>query len=218
MSIAGTASFGDQTMTLSGDGMSNLAANQGSMRMRVTAAGKTSELEMVYDGLVFYMTSELFRDALPGGAKWMKLDLKKSSAALGLDTSSFETANPAGTLESLRASGKVTKVGQDLVRGVSTTHYRVIVDPSKVKGSSKVAQAYDLESTPIDVWIDAQSRVRRTKIGYSYTPSGQDRISQEFTIDMYRYGAPVTIEIPAENDVFDATDVASQQIQKDLQK
>ena len=119
------------------------------------------------------MCSSDLAGKLPGGARWMKLDLGRVGQALGFDLQQLTggQANPAQFLEFLKASGgSVSAVGQEMVRGVGTTRYRGTLDLNKALGvlpsSSRDAlrsaiSKMGLSSLPVEVWVDAHKLVRR---------------------------------------------------------
>src|SRR5438034_1033898 len=68
---------------------------------------------------------------LPGGARWMKVDLKQLGGVAGIDVQSLTSgeSNPAQFLEYLRAhGGSVHTVGSAMLNGVHTTRYQGSID------------------------------------------------------------------------------------------
>ncbi len=82
--------------------------------------------------------------------------------------------SPVDTLSSLRASGKgLQRVGSERVRGVATTHYRIV-------GTRP----------PIDIWVDDHDLLRRLRWTHG-------RAHQTDTMEVYGYGEPVSITVPS---------------------
>jgi hypothetical protein len=65
----------------------------------------------------------------------------------------------------------------------------------------------------MDVWIDGDQRVRRMTWKQSMRQGPVD-VKMEITAEYVRFGVPVDIDLPGEADVFDATELALQQMQQ----
>src|SRR5262249_54025748 len=92
------------------------------------------QMEEIFKSSTIYVGSTLFAGKLPGGARWMRLDLSRLGQALGLNLEQLAggQSNPAQFLEYLKASGGAVAVaGQEPVRGVETTRYRGAIDLQK---------------------------------------------------------------------------------------
>jgi hypothetical protein len=176
--------------------------------------------QQVYLRLPGSLTSKL-----PGGKPWLAIDLGKLQR-LGLGLSSFANAasvDPSQFLRYLRAaSGKVTRVGTEKVRGVETTHYQATLDlghyPALVSAAQReqarlgVAALEQLgapSKLPVDVWIDGQHLVRRESYSMSETPTGSGPFTVEGTIDLYDYGKAPPITPPSADQVQTVTNATS---------
>jgi len=62
-----------------------------------------------------------------------------------------------------------------------------------------------MPTVPVDAWIGSDGLVHRIHVSY-----GLEKSRLGLTIDMYDYGAHVTIAAPPSSDVFDATQLAQQ--------
>lgn len=145
---------------------------------------------MAATGTHIYISSELF-GALPGGRKWMGLDLPSnsspgSSSPLGADDSAEQG------FEMLEEAGDVRRVGQEKILGVETTRYRGTLNPSDGESSGGHPQ--------IEAWIDRQERVRRVRIVGSAS-----RSNVAMTMDFFDFGKVPPITMPAPSEVFDAS-------------
>src|SRR5689334_6226348 len=100
------------SLTLSGHGQFNFSAHEGSLALTLSglpasAQAKlgTSSLEMneLFKAGSVYVGSPLFTGKLPGGARWVRLDLARVGGALGLDPSSLMSgsADPSQFLQYL---------------------------------------------------------------------------------------------------------------------
>jgi hypothetical protein len=65
----------------------------------------------------------------------------------------------------------------------------------------------------MDVWIDDDERVRRMEWRQSVAKGLEPAT---FVAEYVRFGVPVDIDIPDDDEVFDATDLAVQEIEDEL--
>jgi len=174
------------------------------------------QMNMVTEGTTMYMSSRKFGE-LPDGAKWMKLDL-----GFAQESESLVPANPdaTGELELLEAvSDDIEKLGKETIRGVETTHYRGTVAVSKQAdrlrdvGAEELAERSEKESSPmaVEAWIDGRGLMRRMKIAQT-SPQVESDLTSTVTVrmDFFDFGIEPMIEIPASDEVFDATSLAEQ--------
>jgi hypothetical protein len=210
------------TVTMTGGGYFNYLAREG--KMSLTLTGRSSALgsaaaptiEEIYKGGDVYIGSSLFAGRLPGGAKWMKLDVARVAQAAGIDPSQLlgGQSNPAEFLEYLKASGSsVTNVGTESVRGVPTTHYRGTVELGRVAGVlsganrnavQKALAQLGASSLPVDVWVDSHKLVRRLGITLS-APAGGQNLQMQMEMELFSFGATPTVTAPSAAETFDAT-------------
>jgi hypothetical protein len=163
---------------------------------------------------VVYVQLGALASHLPGGKHWISLDVSKLGKSAGLDLGKLLSGSelqPGDLLSMLEAEGAtVQKLGPATVDGSATTHYRVTIDVAKAlqaKGltspllAGAVAQ---MPTVPEDVWIGQDGLVHRIRI------QSQSPLRFGMTMDLYDYGANVTIAAPPGSDVFDATALAEQ--------
>lgn len=166
---------------------------------------------------VVYMGGSLAK-RLPHGKQWVKLDVTKLGKSAGLDLGqllSGSQVQPTDLLSMLEAEGaKIQSLGSATVDGATTTHYRITIDPTKAlqdKGLTSpllAGMASQLPtSLPVDAWIGKDGLVHRVQIAVGLAQSHVD-----MTMDLYDYGAQVTIAAPPSDSVFDATALAQQGI------
>ncbi len=179
----------------------------------------SKQVTMLIDYPDLYMNAP-FLSAAFAGKSWVKIDLSSvaSSAGLGSLTSSAGNVDPSQFLNYLRASsGGVTTVGTETINGVTTTHYRATIELDKVVSrlpASEQAAATSaiatleketgLTSLPIDVWIDAQHRVRRESFTLTIkTAAATSTVA--VTIDFLSFGPTPAITPPPSDQVYDLT-------------
>ncbi len=220
------------SVTIGGSGFFNYKSHEGSLELTLSGLPESAAAGIGSGGLQIqeliaandiYVGSSLFAGKLPGGAHWIKIDLGRAGQAIGLDPQQLLSgqSNPAQLLDYLKASsGSVTKVGTDLVRGVSCTHYRGAIDLAKLADASPAAQRakvraalqkliaqFGSQQLPVDVWVDGKGLVRRISLSMSLPVSGQT-VSSQILIELFDFGPTPTVTVPAASDVYDATQAA----------
>ena len=164
---------------------------------------------------VVYVGLGALASQIPGGKHWAELDVSKLGKAAGVDLGKLLSGSqmqPSDLLSMLKAEGaKIQSLGPATIDGTATTRYHVTVDMAKAlqaKGLTSpllAGMAAQMPKVPEDVWVGKDGLVRR--IGLSLgLPQGH----MKMTMDMYDYGADVTIAAPPSSDVFDATAFAQQ--------
>jgi hypothetical protein len=219
-SISGHGSFDQQQRAV--DMTASLAGIPG-----LGTGGATLRMVMVYPHM--YMKAPFLSARLPGGKPWIGFDLEQAAKASGLGALSSlgQEDNPGQELQYLRASsGDVTVVGHETLDGVPTTHYHASIEVSRILARLPASQQSATRrllsrvgsKLPVDVWVDAQSRVRRVRSAYTIgLPSGPEggaaggrAVTSTVTMNITRYGSVPTISAPPASEVFDATSLVSQ--------
>jgi hypothetical protein len=164
---------------------------------------------------VIYMRIPFLASQLPGGQQWVKIDVSKLGKSAGVDLDRLMSGSqlqPTDLLSALKAEGAtVHKLGSATVDGTAATRYRVTLDMAKVLKSKGLTSplfgraAAQMKSMNANVWIGSDGLLRRMAFVYA-VPQGGPRIAM--TMDMYDYGAHVTIAAPPSSQVFDATQLA----------
>jgi hypothetical protein len=162
---------------------------------------------------------------LAGGKPWVRVDRGALQALAGsqLGVSGLGTTlDFTSFLAWLRGvSGQITTLGNERINGTPTTHYRAQVDLSRVAAimgadandASALTQAVG-RTLPMDVWIDAQGRLRQLKVSLDLntlhtpqgvtlpTPAGGTAV---LTVDLWNFGVTVHPVPPPANQVSDAS-------------
>jgi hypothetical protein len=184
------------------------------------------EIFLEQDGdYVLYVRLGLLSSQLPGGERWVKLDISKLGKAAGVDLEQLLSGSqlqPSDVLSLLMSNdAKVRKLGPATVGGAVTTHYRVTVDVAKALQETGIASplvagtAAKLPALPADVWIGKDGLVRRVHVSYGVAHSGK-RVHVAMTINLVDHGAHVSITAPPSSSVFDATQLAEMGIGSSL--
>ena len=227
ITMTGSITVAGETVPMEGGGVMDNTAKSARMTITVKVPGKgTTELEELLKWPEIYMTSPLFKGQLPHGAKWLKIDLARTSKAMGVDLNSIQ--NPGGNATDMLRwlkSAKSKKVGSETIRGVRTTHYRSTIDlveAAKQSGDAQARQSIErlqqvtgVKTLPADVWIDGKNRVRREHMGWSqrFTPNGPSG-TIDMTMDFVKFGVTLALDIPSGDDVYDGTDEAARELAK----
>lgn len=232
LSVQVSANALPSPFTMSGTGFFNYRTHEGMLSFDLAGLpaaatanlpGGTLHMEELFKSSTVYVGSPLFAGKLPGGAKWMKIDISRVGQAFGFDVQQLAggQTNPAQFLEYLKASGGgVTAVGHDTIRGVPTTHYRGVIDlnkladvlPAASRDQARAALAKLVTQTgssgiPVDVWVDSHKLVRRMRMALGVSTGGQ-QAQVQLSIDLFDFGATTTVAAPPQGEVFDATGAA----------
>ena len=186
-------------------------------------------LTEIIDGTVFYMHFPLLARSGGNGKEWLKIDLASTNsdlgAVLGSGGGGAFGSDPSSFLQFLEGAGKVTKVGEEDVRGVKTTHLSGSYTLKDALSSlpedrrEKVEKAFEGlgvptsaedQEIPFDAWVGDDGLVRRlqTSIDPSAFTASQTSTTGKvsFSIEFFDFGMPTDITVPADDEV---TDLAS---------
>ncbi len=202
--IAATTTVAGSRATITGSGMQR--GSEARLSLRVGGQGtRPVRMDAVLleeaGSYVMYMRSPLFASQLPRGKSWIRLDLSRQTASLGVDFSSLvSTSQTFAPLEKGMVSTK--RKGRAVVAGRPTTQYRAIID---VKRAARLVPAYGkqvaaiqratgitLGRVPYDVWVAGDGRIRQVR--YT-TPTVQNGKTVQ-TMTFLAFNEPVKIEAP----------------------
>lgn len=190
-------------------------------RARVTMStslpnGKSLRIESVTDRRTVYVRSPIMARTLPGGKQWLG-----TKPYLGNDpeTALAGAGDLRQQLEMLQATGgEVETVGEETVRGVSTTHYRSTIDLRRAAaqfrqageaGTARVIErlAEQADSTiPVEVWVDDDGVVRRMHIVETIPgEDGKPSLEMDMRIDLFDFGIEPKVALPPPGRVLDTT-------------
>ncbi|MET7732123.1 hypothetical protein ABZT02_12240 [Streptomyces sp. NPDC005402] len=217
--LATTVAAGGDSETITGSGVLDL--QDGTSRMRMGQGGRQLEQRIVNQ--VLYQKPPEASGQLPAGKTWMKIDLQRLNASQG--TGGPAMSDPASSFAYTKSLSEkdVRKVGDESVNGVSTTHYRVDLDLSKLAGGDS-AQERKLraqlgDSVPVDLWIDEDGLTRRQQIRMTVKDTAQSggagasarQAQAKVVMDFSGFGTDVDVAAPPRSDTVDVTDKVSRQ-------
>lgn len=155
-----------------------------------------SVVETIIDG-----TRTFERPAGSPGAKWREASIRPPGAETGP-----AHIDPRGFLRWIESTAEeVTRVGTEVRDGVSTTRYRAILDPEKVQaatGTPELPEGSEVRFDPMDVWVDAQGRLREVAFGTTSTIGGLESTVRG-SMRLFDFGVPVDVEVPTGAEVTD---------------
>jgi hypothetical protein len=208
-----TTTLGGRTAaTMTGSGVQRGSSVKLTLRQRVGAQLVTIDAVLQSEGgsQVMYMRSPVFAAQLPAGKSWLRIDLTKQAAGVGVDLSGvYNAAETFAPLEHGIVS--VKRVGRQAVAGAPATHYRAIIDPQRaaraVPAYGKQVAAVEratgvkLGRSPYDVWVGADGRIRQMRFT-TPTVAGGARGTSTQTITFLSFNRPVSISAPPRAQVF----------------
>lgn len=221
-SVRATIEGGPAAGTMTGEGV--FAGRKGTMAMDLSGLGgggafTDGKMEVVFDGLVFYLKfPPAITQTLPGGKPWIKMDLAALGKQQGIDFEQLMQLNQGDPSQSLdylgAASDDFRTVGTERVRGAETTHYEGTVDLEKLTAQAperaresyrRIVELSGTSEMPMDAWLDGDGLVRRLQ--YEQPLPGQKGASALTTIELYDFGVEVDVQPPPADDVLDIQDL-----------
>jgi hypothetical protein len=184
------------------------------MRTSVAGVGIGMDVVGVQEGghFVMYMRSPLFRQQLPAGKSWVRFDLQKQGANLGIDFSSIVSSSQS-VAPLWHGLVSTERLGREVVAGAPATHYRAVVDyhragaklPKFAEQVAAIERATGVRVGRVnaDVWVGADGFIRRFRTTTPTVVQGV-RAKSVQTITYLAYNVPVSIGAPPRAQVVDA--------------
>jgi hypothetical protein len=205
-----------------GEGAFDFERRRGEMTLRLLegeAGAFGNESKAVFaDASIYY---RLPAGALPGGARWIRLDLQNVADATGVDFGPLvqgSQADPSQYLLWLGALGPgVTKITEEEIRGVPTTRYRAVVDLELLEGQAPPGKEAEwgayvqalrdrlgVDFIPVEVWVDGDGLVRRLYHEHGF---GAEGTSATVTTELFDFGVAVNAKVPPPGQVAAMSDL-----------
>ena len=187
------------------EGEVDFRSGDGSMRVRYqtpTEPGYLLYEVMVVDGVTFLQPPGM--EAASGS--WVMSEGPALLAPLDL------SASPESFIELLsHASDDFEIVGEEEVRGIATTHYRVEIAGDRLfetilgtsadkTGESDGPSSISGDPVTVDVWLDGEGLLRRETFEI---PLGSE--PRRFSLEIFDYGVEVDVEAPPPDKVIEET-------------
>ncbi|MFE7624343.1 hypothetical protein [Streptomyces sp. NPDC057509] len=188
--------------------------------MKQLGSNGTMEARYFKDGYAADMGDAMAQQT--GGKRWISYsydDLAQIGGASGAALKDqMQNTTPDQGVKSLLASGDVKKVGQEDVRGVTTTHYSGTVDVADLTAKNSNLDADELaalkkqladagiSTETVDIWVDGDDLlVKKTERGQMKTGELNS------TVFYSDYGTKVSVERPPADQTIEFTELMKQQ-------
>ena len=138
------------------------------------------------------------------------------------------SSNPSEVLSYLRAAGTVTRVGEEQVRGVASTHYHALIELARLasavpagqqaaarKAGKLLERLTGAKALPMDVWIGA-GQVATGLTSLTQCARTEGRLQLTLSIDLYDYGRQPVVSPPPASQVTDIGAKLESQVAKAL--
>lgn len=171
---------------------------RGTLVIRGHTTGRRAKVQVIVDGTTSYASSDQF-SSLPEGRKWIKVDFSSANSNASLPAN----GGPEEGLKLLKQMDGAEEIGKEDIRGVATTRYR-----GTLPVSEKEVFGVKVRLSPprVEVWIDAQARVRRMTVVVSGSVGEEEgSTTTDMTMGFVDFGPVSKIELPGQDEIYDAT-------------
>lgn len=201
---------------------SALMTARGQGRQGKAMAQQMGTSELIGDGLILYMKSPIFQQ-IPDVKEWVKMDIEAIGKEMGLDLGSLMQVNqndPTATLQYMHGLDDIEELGQEKVRGVTTTHYRGtgtfeklkdVLGPDAGPTLDKLQEMLGVEGFTLDAWVDDDDVARRVEVDYDALPIPGMSGSWSVMMEFYDFGVNVDVDIPPKHQVTDMLQLMKEQ-------
>jgi hypothetical protein len=171
-------------------------------RARMSTQVGGLSLEQYLDGHFMLMGLDSVPGAgmsLPRGTRYLKVDIDKVNASMGIDTtmSEMQSLDPRRAAAMLSEAAEVRSVGSDTIGGVKVTRYAADVDVeemakalSKGTDTSRLAKMFGDAKMQIDIAIDGDDRIRGFGMKGAMGPA---KVEMDAVVQSYSRDLKVTI-------------------------
>ncbi len=225
---------GSTTVTASGTEDVERAGQRAVFNFTAHAHGKSVSISSQYAGGALYLELPgAQQSSITHDRKWIEYNVNDVAAALGIQSSSLagarSSSDPSKQLSYLRAAGgDVSRVGLERVQGTPTTHYRATIDwaryPERVPASQRAAARSSISvlerltgssSQTVDVWIDAEHRVRREEFTVQEcVPGSSGKAEMHTAAEYFDFGPQAIAKLPPSREVADLTTYLAKQLKR----
>jgi hypothetical protein len=209
--IRGSIDFADRSGTMTGP----LSVMLGE------GVGGSVDARMV--GSVLYIRTTRITELVPGAKPWLRLDADDLLASSGAGfLAEIAPLDPDGTIvgsvlvatyffgstnellgPAVGLYDEARAVGKEQVRGVSTTHYELVVNQGRFREQLIDELRQGARDMTADVWVDEDGRLRRSRLNMSVAATAGTG-SGASTHEFFDLGAKVNVEEPPTGDVWPA--------------
>ena len=215
VTLSGTVQIAGRTVTLTGTGGINFAANAMMFNLSVGAPSPLlSEKEILDNGNLFVAVtiSGTSLAKLTGGRDWIEMPVAQSGSA------NLVGSDPRSSLSLLEQQGNtVRQIGTLVIEGHSCTGYAVIPTKAALLASVRAeftklgysSAMIDQEMTlaqhvlppVVTIWLDAQGLMREMSINLDLQMGGSGgNVTGSMVLYVSNYGSPVQVTAPPSSD------------------
>jgi len=193
-------------------------AQMGGEEMPPEMADMMGSMEVRQIDDTVYLKFPFFTAFMGAETEWVSMPAEEGDDVTSGLGGSTAPSDPSTFLESFsEVEGTAEEIGPEDVRGIATTHYRVIVDQDWREHMSAEELA-ELEEQgplpdaefPLDLWIDGDGLVQRMAMTMTGEDLETDDEFQSMTMmfDFFDFGQSVTIEPPPADQVTDMEEMS----------
>ncbi|MEG3632012.1 hypothetical protein [Streptomyces poriticola] len=201
---------GGTRVTIRGEGVYDFRERRGRLKVLLPEdpAGKETRrpiTELLAPGALFMKN----RGAGVPEDKWVRVDtatLSDGNLVTGGAT------DPLAAAEVLRGARTATYVGRTELAGTGVRHYRGTADLARAAKAASAgnrrplaaaAKGFASAAVPFDVYVDDEGRIRKIRHRFSFVNSdAEGTVAVASTTLLFDFGAPVTVRLPAEDDIY----------------
>ncbi len=158
-----------------------------------------------------------FASRMPEGKQWLKLEGFPGQK----DLSTPGTGSPEDSLQMLRSTGSVHRLGRARVGGTQTTRYRVILSAAAIEQglraqgkdelASRVAAAPILGPLRAEVFVTKAGLLRRMRFEMSVLAEGK-QVTTKVREDFSHFGIKPRIYVPDDSQVYDLSPLLEEKL------
>jgi len=207
-------------ITVTGNGVYNGEDNLAEVTYSgIAVEGHQLKAEAILGGDGWYFRYPQLVGKMPEGKEWIKVAGFPGQKDLSAPT----VASPTESLQMLRGSGSVRRLGPAKIGHVRTTRYRVtqtaaeLTETLRSQGKDELAETLEGSSAQIvgpvhsEVFIDQHGDIRRMQVVSTTTSNGKT-VTTKMQADLSDFGIKPNIVIPDDSRVYDITSQLEEQL------
>lgn len=216
MSMSVDPESGDSSMSMDMAAMAQASGETEDMPPEMAEMMGSMEVRQIGDTV--YLSFPFFTAFLGADTEWVSMPAEEDMA--DEMTSGPTPDDPGHFLESFsETEGTVEEIGSEEIRGIGTTHYRLMVeedwqDELSEEELSELEEQGPLpdSSFPIDLWVGDDGLVHRMAMDFqseNFPGTEDDEIEgMSMTFDFFDFGESVAIEAPPADQVTDISELS----------
>lgn len=205
-------------VTIAGNGVYNGETNLAEVLYETDGPqGQRFEFNAILGEDAWYFRYPQFAAKMPEGKQWLKLEGFPGQK----DMSAPGSGSPDESLQMLRSTGSVHKLGQAKIGGAPTTRYRLgltaagIEQGLRAQGKDELAEqvgAADIVG-PVhaEVFISRGGMLRRMRLQMTALAEGQ-RVTTTLREDLSDFGIKPTVVVPDDSQVYDLSPLLEEKL------